>query len=169
MEFMPMVIGALMLLSFYIFDRKTIRVEWDKLASFIAFMTLVTFLRIAMYDLLMRIDPTMIPTMHRELLEIPKIFLTLVWWEDCFYVLPMFLGYKYLPKKYAHFLAILLSAHFGLGHLYQGIGGVLITSVYPYFISYKYGKKYGFGTVMCGHVLYDFITYYTVIVAPFLL
>ena len=83
MEFMPMVIGALMLLSFYIFDRKTIRVEWDKLASFIAFMTLVTFLRIAMYDLLMRIDPTMIPTMHRELLEIPKIFLTLVWWEDC--------------------------------------------------------------------------------------
>lgn len=167
--FAYMAIGMLMVLLFRIFDPKTIRIEWKNFAAFVALMMLVTFLRLAFYDTLMRISPEFLPKMYDELLHLPKIFLTLVWWEDGFYVLPMFLGYKYLPKKWAHGLAILLSANFALGHIYQGITGVLITSLYPYFISYRYGKKYGFGTVMCGHVFYDFITYYTVIIAPKLL
>lgn len=164
-----MIAGFAIVGLFALFDKHTVRIDWQALGGFIAFMSVATFIRIAMYDYMHMADPSFIPRMHGELLYMPKILFSLVWWEDGFYVLPMFLAFKYLPKKYAITVAIALSVHFGMGHLYQGIEGVLVTACYPYWVGYRYGTKFGFGTVMVGHVLYDFITYYTVILAPFLL
>jgi len=164
-----MIIGMLMVAAFRIFDKKTVRVEWQAIGGFLGFMAVVTFLRISMYDYVHMADPDFIPKMHGALLEMPKIMFSLVWWEDGFYVLPIVLAFRYLPKKIAIAFAIFMSAWFGTGHLYQGISGVFITSLYPYLVAYRFGKKYGYGTVMVGHVLYDYITYYTVIVAPLLL
>lgn len=166
---LPMFLGMMLVGLFALFDKKVVRVEWQAVAGFLAFMSLVTFLRLSLYDYLHLMDPSFIPGIHRDLLMMPKFLFGLVWWEDGFYVLPIYLAFKYLPKKYAITIAILFSVQFGLGHIYQGLPAVFITGLYPYFVSYRYGIKYGFGTVMIGHVLYDFITYYTVILAPYLL
>ena len=87
-----------------------------------------------------------------------------MFWEDCVFVLPIFLAFKYLHKKWAITIAIILSGIFGFGHLYQGETAVLITSIYPY-IAYRYGLKYGFGTIMLCHILYDYFTFYTLMLA----
>lgn len=161
-------IGAFILTMFFIFDRKTIRIEWDAISRFLAFMTLATCIRIAMYDLVMRINPGAIPQMHQQLLEMPKILFAMVWWEDAFFVLPIFLAWKYCSKYIFFLVALGMSMWFGFGHAYQGLYGIMITSIYPVFISLRYGRKYGFGTVMIGHILYDYITYFTIIIAPLL-
>jgi hypothetical protein len=158
-------IGATLIFLFFIFDRKTIRIEWDAIARFLVFMTLATFVRLSVIELMTMLDPMSAPSLPRQLLEMPKILFATVWWEDGFYVLPIFLAYKYCNKYFAHLIAILFSLHFGLGHAYQGTFGILVTSIYPVFISLKYGSKYGFGTVMISHVLYDYITYTTIVLA----
>lgn len=166
--FIEVGIAAAILLGFFIFDRKTIRIEWDAISRFLAFMTLATCLRLAFYDLMVKFAPQAIPQMHQQLIEMPKILFAMVWWEDAFFVLPIFLAFKYCNKYLAIAVAIFFSMWFGFGHAYQGLYGVMITSIYPVFISLRYGRKYGFGTVMICHILYDFLTYYAIVIAPFL-
>lgn len=184
-----------------IVDKHAMRVQLESVAKFLAFMAMVTCIRIAGYDFLAGngIQP---PGLPPELLEMGLWRLVLVFWEDAFYVLPIYLvskkevgswikykvlqfQKKYLKKGWIPWigtkeksrnlkpvtwgLAVALSINFALGHAYQGVGGVLITMLYPYFISYRYGKKVGFGTVMICHILYDFITFYTVFLMRYLL
>ena len=78
-----------------------------------------------------------------------------VWWEDACFVLPYLLLYNRFGKK-AYFalpLFILTSFYFSLGHLYQGPTGY-VTFLFP-FISFYYAKKYGAGTTMLCHIIYD--------------
>lgn len=78
-----------------------------------------------------------------------------VWWEDACFVLPYLLLSSYLGKKsYILFpLFVASSAFFSMGHAYQGPGGY-VTFIFP-FVSYFYAKKYGAGTTMLCHILYD--------------
>lgn len=81
-----------------------------------------------------------------------------VWWEDLFFAAPyLFLIRKYGWKKslWALPLFVLTTAMFGLGHLYQGPSG-WISVIYPA-ISIGYGLRYGLGTMMVFHVLYDVV------------
>lgn len=143
----------------FIFDRKTLRIELDKVAKFLALMAIITAIRLSLMSYSNSFG-------NEVLTKIPFWSFGLVFWEDLFYVIPIYYtrylkDHKYL--KYCWYLLIIgLSAHFGIGHLYQGLFAVLITALYPYFISYKYGKDVGFGTVMVCHVLYDMITFLTV-------
>lgn len=169
MSFWTVFAGIGLVLLFRIFDKKTIRVDWQALGGFLAFMAVVTFLRISMYDLIRISDPEFFPTVHDDLMNMPKFLFALVWWEDGFFVLPIALAHKFLTKRWAVIFSIIFSVHFGVGHIYQGLGAVFVTALYPYFVAHRFGKKYGYGTVMVGHVLYDYITYYTVILAPLFL
>jgi len=78
-----------------------------------------------------------------------------VWWEDSCYVLPYLIASKLLKNKsYLMFpFFVASSAYFSLGHAYQGPSGY-VTFLFP-FISYHYAKKYGAGTTMICHVIYD--------------
>lgn len=183
-------------------DKEAMRVDLGSVAKFLAFMALATCARISGYDIMTQTGAPL-PGMHPELIEMGVWRFMLVFWEDAFYVLPLYLIYKvekgyyfnikywgqsvkqigsrfkipWLAKKVKtiHFQPILLAAalvlsiNFALGHMYQGWGGVVVTFFYPFFISFRYGKKVGFGTVMACHILYDFITFYTVIFMPYLL
>lgn len=61
-----------------------------------------------------------------------------------------------------------LSIYFAMGHLYQGeIGWIMV--LIPYYVGYRYGKKYGFSTTMVCHVLYDMFTMAGVKLAPYVL
>lgn len=152
-------IGCLILLLFAIFDKNTVRVQWDSLAKFIAFLCVIFVLRISAISFAGEL-----PQLPPELMR-PTWPFALVFWEDAFYVLPLLFmdKFKWLRKWYIWYpVAIALSINFGLGHAYQGLQGILITSIYPVLISYRYSKKVGMGTVMLAHILYDFSTFWMV-------
>jgi hypothetical protein len=61
--------------------------------------------------------------------------------------------YKWVEKP----LLFMVMMAFASGHLYQGIWQALAISLYIPF-SINMGTKYGFGTVMVGHIMYDMST-----------
>lgn len=78
-----------------------------------------------------------------------------VYWEDMFFVFPYLLALKkYKHKALALFpIFVFTTLYFASGHMYQGEGW-LITAIYPP-ISLYFGRKYGLGTMMVIHILYD--------------
>lgn len=138
-----------------------IRIEWDKVAQFLGFMALITMFRICFADMVEGIMPGFVDQKFVEIADkIGFATLPFVFWEDVYFGMPIaWLMKKVFPKypKLAITLTIIISTIFATGHLYQGAIG-MVTIIYPFFISYKYGKKYGFGTVMICHMLYDFFS-----------
>lgn len=153
--------------------REIMRISWDKVAQFCGFMALLTFARIASYDFLLQSGLSKsLPGMYPEIMS-SKWTLMLVFWEDMFFGVPLYFIHKYWNGKITRYLkwpvTIAMSLLFGLGHSYQGWQGVALTSLLPFFISKGYGEKYGFGTVMVCHILYDNITVYSILMLPYLL
>ena len=85
-----------------------------------------------------------------------------VFWEDVAHGLPLVILKKLIGTKWwTNFIHLPLLAvvmiEFGLGHAYQGLFAMALLSFYvPY--SMRVGTKYGFGTVILCHVLYDAAT-----------
>lgn len=86
---------------------------------------------------------------------IPLSAVATVFWEDALNCLSLILLSKIIPWKWLNkLILIVFMLFFGLGHLYQGAIAALMIMVYiP--LSIAYGKKYGVGTVMLCHILYD--------------
>ena len=165
----PFIWGNLIFLYFLFFDSKTIEIKWDAVSRFLAFMSLITFFRISIASFTQGIEHTL-PNSNTYGLEPWKF--ALVFWEDAFFVLPMVIlsRFEFTNRWYIWMPAMVgMSYWFGTGHAYQGNIAVWITAIYPYFISYRYGVKFGFGTVMVCHIMYDFITFYTARFTPFLI
>ena len=151
-------------------ERDSMRITWDKLAQFVAFLVMVAVFRLLYYQYqfdtgAMQFLPTLPPEIGNN-----KWTLGLVFWEDMFFGFPIYLAFKYLKQKWlAILITVVLSVFFGLGHEYQGMYAVALTALAPYFVSNYFGSKYGFGTAMCGHVLYDVSTVYLIQLLPYLL
>lgn len=86
-----------------------------------------------------------------------------VFWEDACHSMPlvlaglMFGANKWFKRLSLPLLAIVMLS-FGSGHIYQGaMSASLIAFYIP--LAMKMGKKYGFGTVMICHILYDLSTF----------
>ena len=160
-------IGCFILLLFIIFYRDDVRIEWGSIAKFLAFMSLVTVIRIATADFV-NSSGHGIPS-AKGLSQIKLWSLILVFWEDAFFVLPI----VYLRKRFNWWVCALpaaaLTVYFGFGHAYQGTAAIYITALYPMLVSYRYGIKVGFGTIMICHILYDFITVFTAYFIKYLL
>lgn len=151
-------------------DKEIMRVSWDKLAQFMAFLCVIAMIRLLGYQFLL--DSGSLESLPRlpEIIDMQKWTLGLVFWEDMFFAVPMYYIWKYMKTKWIQIaLTVALSAVFGLGHLYQGWFAVVFLSFMPYFVSYRYGKKYGFGTCMLGHIAYDVSTVYLIKMLPYLL
>jgi len=151
--------GLLILVLFLLFDKNTVRIQWDSLAKFLAFIVVVILFRISLFSYSGDI-PSIPPELDR-----PVWPFALVFWEDAFFVLPLFFlnKIKCLSKWYIWYpVAIALSINFGLGHAYQGVLAVFEAGLYVTLVSYRYGKKVGMGTVMLAHIIYDFSTFYTI-------
>ena len=167
MEFLILFPLAIVLMIFTRWrDKQLMRLDWGSVAKFLAFMTFLTVFRISANSFLSDMAGLSPATLPIELIYLPVWHFFLVWWEDAIFALPIYWLLKKCKKWIAIPLIIALSLYFGYGHLYQGWFAVGLLSIYPYFISYRYGKRVGFGTVMVCHVLYDFITFYTAILMP---
>lgn len=149
--------------------RHILSVKLDKVAKFLAFMAIVTFIRSCLFGFLYTHGISDLPVMPEELRGQSWRF-ALVFWEDVFFGIPIYFIMKSALNKYIKAILIfVLSATFGMGHLYQGEFAVMLTTLYPFLVSYRYGKRVGFGTVMICHMLYDWITYTTVVLMPLIL
>lgn len=132
-------------------DRQVLRIEKDSIWKFFKFVLTFKLIFLVLYVVLFRIFEVAPPSVPAP----PLHYLPMVWWEDVlFSLIPIYYGYKFLPRPLATAVAIIVSFFFALGHLYQGWIGLLL-GIYPFFISYRYGKKHGYGTVMICHVIYD--------------
>lgn len=106
------------------------------------------------------------PLLHKYLKDIadfiPLPIVLGVFWEDVTTSLPLVLLEKYYANKswfkYLKWpLLFMTMVGFGSGHLYQGAYMAMILSLYVP-LGMAIGKKYGFGTLMACHILYDFLT-----------
>ena len=139
------------------------RVELQAISKFLAFMSLVVCFRLAMMSYFRDIPDGSTPFAFHSLI--------MVWWEDALFAIPIYHLSRNLESKRALkvSLIVLISLMFGLGHAYQGTFSIFVTALYPYYLSTKNAEKYGFGTVMLCHILYDMITIGTIRLAPFLI
>ena len=143
--------GAIILLLVFIFDRSVLSIDVKALKLVVKVLAIGSVLSLVVNLISGRFPP---------LLPVPVTSLFFVGWEDAVFVLlPIYYAEKFLPKWGFVISAVVSSIVFGLGHLYQGWFIVLLLSFYPYFISYKYGKKYGFGTVIILHTIYDLVIF----------
>jgi len=93
---------------------------------------------------------------------IPISMVFTVFWEDAVFGLPLAMLRRKIGKKrwplpfYWLYMGIAMVL-FGSGHMYQGVVRASLLSLYVPF-TVKMGTKYGFGTVMIGHIMYDLVT-----------
>jgi len=142
--------------------REMVRVDRLAVFSWIRFLTTITCVRILMFALF----PAMLKDLAKDITIIPWPLTLTVFWEDACHGLPLALIMRWLGTArwtwpIHGLLMLLVMVEFGLGHVYQGIPSAIALSFYiPY--SIHLGKKYGFGTVMIGHTLYDLFTVVTI-------
>lgn len=142
--------GVAIFLYCYFRQRELIRIEWDKVAKFIAIMVFITAIRFGTMSIFGTPN-----TAGIGFADLPFVF-----WEDSFFAILgiyFFKDYLKLSKKFWLPIAIVFSTVFAYGHLSYGVTWAIITLIGPA-VSYYFGKKYGFGTSMTCHIIYDFIT-----------
>jgi hypothetical protein len=153
---MHVIIGLILFIYAWRKHQDQIKADWLAVAKFCGFMMFVTALRWGIWDLT-----------NQSYQPVPVSFwhFLFVFTEDMTYAFPIYLAKDILKvRKWIWVsLATILSIEFASGHLYQGVFWAAITSIYPFFISYRYAKKTSFGTVMICHLLFDFITLSSVI------
>ena len=131
--------------------------------KFFLFMMLVTVYRFYMIRMLVQHG-------MGESLEVVKslpVGATLfVGWEDLAHTAPLVLMRRMLGTKWftlpIHFLATaLVMISFASGHLYEGGVAAAFISLYILF-GIHFGQKKGFGTLIAGHMTYNFLTIMTI-------
>lgn len=137
-----------------------IRVEKTAIVAFLKFIGILTLYRVILFTLFPHFGP--FADSAKNVLQIPWPLTLTVFWEDACHGLPLVLLRKLIgTRKWTWpihgFFTAMIMLEFGLGHLYQGVAAAALLSLYiPY--SIKMGQKYGFGTVMICHTLFDLTT-----------
>lgn len=145
------ILGSIVLAIVFVLDRKVLRVDFAGVKRFVKTIVIGSSISLIVNLLVGRFPP---------LLPVNASSLLFVFWEDAiFSILLIYYAEKFLPRWAFYTLAVISSAVFGLGHLYQGWLVVILLSFYPYFVSYKWGKRVGYGTIMICHIIYDLIIY----------
>ena len=159
------ILGAGVLLATCLAGLKNvIRVEKSAIVSFLKFLGVLTLYRVILFTLFPHFGP--IASAAHNVSIIPWPLTLTVFWEDACHGLPLFLLGKVIgdrkwlkPFYWLAFAMVMLE--FGLGHVYQGIPAAIVLSMYvPYSISL--GRRFGFGTVMICHTLFDLSTILTI-------
>lgn len=146
-------LSIFVLIYAFIKDRQQFSIHWEGISKFVAFMSLVTMVRLC----IMSSGPI------RHSFPFEMFDLVFVVLEDMFFVMIPYYITKKLNNSFLKFIVwICFSSLFAYGHIYQGYFVALITGFYPYFISRKYAMKTSFVTVMICHFMYDCITFVTI-------
>jgi hypothetical protein len=143
---------------------KLVRIDPKAITKWVIFLMLITLFRVILLQFLFEVESYKKAAEAVTIIPWQSVFM--VYWEDACFGLPLLLLHScfrnsklLMPFWYA--MVAMLTLSFGSGHTYQGyLPAILLMFYIPYSISL--GRKYGFGTVMVGHVLYDLFTILTV-------
>jgi hypothetical protein len=104
---------------------------------------------------------------NNPLIHVHWVTFLLVFLEDIIFGMGIYVAKDVLKLNKLVWIpiAICLSIYFALGHTYQGLLIGLITGFIPFFVMYRYGKKYGFLTIMALHVSFDVYQYLTMLLS----
>lgn len=151
-------------------EKELFKISWDKVAQFIAFLVCIFVFRLLKIQFMLSTGLiNQLPQLSPEQ-NMNKWTMGLVFWEDFFFAVPIYFMMKYMKTKWLRVTLIMaLSILFGLGHMYEGWSACFVLAFMPYFVTYNYGKKYGFGTTMLCHILYDMSTIMIIRLLPYLL
>lgn len=139
-------LSPVVFVAIFLFDRERLKIKFDSVASFIAFLVLFGAIKMCLWD-----GFVLQNKFNLSLRNFLFVFL-----EDAFYaMIPFYLTKKINNKTLNTIIWVLFSVLFGVAHRYQGVMAVFVTSLYPYFVSNKFGQKTSFGTVMACHFLWD--------------
>jgi len=143
-------------------DREILRFDYKAVQTFLWFMVGLTFLRFFLFSIAAEFG-LYITDINQGLEHIKFWRLGLVFWEDAFFAIPIYyMVDKWKWKEYIWLpITAILSIRFGIGHMYQFEAAYFAALLIPYLAFYRYGKKYGFGTSMVCHILFDMITIIT--------
>lgn len=154
--------GLIIFTLVLIFDRKILKVDLKVIQTFITLMVLMTFFRLTLFSLGHDLGQDL-ASINQGLAGLSFWRFATVFWEDAFFAIPIYYMIdrwnwsKYITYPFMAITAII----FGLGHMYQFEMAYFATLVIPYMVFYRAGKKYGFGTSMICHILFDMITFLT--------
>ncbi len=140
--------------------KKLLRINTKAVFKFVKILVAVCILRFVFLKLSLTPDAIESLRATSDMIPIGAIFA--VPWEDACHALPLVLlalvcrKKKWYPVIGKLLLGIVMIA-FGAGHLYQGLVPAMLLSLYiP--ATMKLGIKYGFGTIMISHIMYDLST-----------
>jgi hypothetical protein len=141
-----------------------LRIDKKAVLKFVGFMCAVSLIRFVTFKIAMS-NPVLEKQLKDNLapmLQVPWQGTLFVFWEDAMHTLPIILTSVLLAgQKYAKLIEYLMMAFimvsFGLGHTYQGTLAAIFISFYIPF-AVNAGRKYGVGTVMACHTIYDLAT-----------
>ena len=158
MALMPF--GFLIILLVYWKDREVLRIDFKAIQTFVTLMILLTFFRFAAASFFNDLFNIHVSDINQGFSRIPFWRLALVFWEDAFFAIPIYyMKDKWQWSRYLWMpIVAALSITFGIGHMYQFEIAYFATLLIPYLLWYRYGKKFGFGTVMICHILFDMFT-----------
>ena len=147
--------GICLFLTLSLKKSPLVRFDWSKVSQFVGFMVLVEFIRMGLMDG----DPNFKVEPDDPLMGLS----TNIWvfWEDSFFAMPIYFLKDHLKLHKSIWIpvAVGLSLLFASLHINQGYVWAAIVGIYPFFISYRFGKVNGFGTVMACHIIYDVATH----------
>lgn len=162
-NFLPMWIFALLFI-FYIRQseyKNIMRFNVSAIMKFFYFMLAVTIGKLTYFHFFSTVED--VRSMKALMDFIPWQFTLGTFWEDTTTSLPIVLLDNMLSNRKIYkfirlpFLIMTMIA-FGSGHMYQGIIAASVISFYVP-LSIVLGKKYGFATVMAGHIMFDLLTW----------
>lgn len=131
-------------------------IDFDGLSKFVAFMVLVTMVRLCIFDT----GLINVSKFHKFPLKMWSFMFVI--FEDVFFVMiPYYLTRNSKSRVYKAIMWSCFSLVFATGHLYQGYFIAAITALYPYHVSRRFALKTSFATVMACHFIYDCITFIT--------
>jgi hypothetical protein len=137
----------------------------DALLKFIRFLLILTCYRIVLILVAKKYHILGIEEQAKIITKLPWQVTLLTPWEDAVFGMPLVILDKLysntkLFRLWFYPLVAMSMISFGSGHAYQGFLSAALLALYiPY--SIKYSKKFGVGTVMLCHIMFDLATILT--------
>jgi len=161
------VLGFLLALVTLVCRPEFFRIHNDVVKTFLAAILIGTIIKIGIFAAFptLEIPKFIIGGIADQLKDLPLNFILGVWWEDCFFVLPVIYVYHWANQEYlseksrsrrnyvSTAVAFVFSLLFLSGHIYQG-WWALTTLIYWNF-SYRFGRKHGLGAPILIHLMID--------------
>jgi hypothetical protein len=162
LDLAPLILSIVFLGIAYFKNKNLMRIDKPFVKKVLVYIFIAKLISIGFTDLMVTLGYVdKYSLLNATKSPMPFFWFFMVFWEDGFYGLTIYYlkeVNKTLPEIVKTILISGICFKFMLGHLYQGSIGMMAI-IYPFYLSYTYGKRHGFGSVMVLHILFDLISF----------